>query len=134
MVPYDARAWDGIQTWKHPKETWLTKYTNPIGHVVDKAAELALENPVGHVVTRAIQGLIDVVNDGASWTVRTEAILAEFRKDGHAEVAQLGDIRRRLACRSTKRWDIWVPSTNSWRSGRAPLRVHSVFQEFQVTL
>jgi hypothetical protein len=93
MTAYDRRAWSAIQEWKNPKQTWLSKYTDPIGRAVDAAAHFALDNQVGNVLTKALQGVVELINDGASWSVRTEAILAEFREDGHKNIRTFDDLQ-----------------------------------------
>jgi hypothetical protein len=44
-------------------------------------------------VTKAIGGIVGLVNDGASWTVRMPAVLNEFRGDGHG-VESLASIQQ----------------------------------------
>ncbi len=44
---------------------------------------------VGWVVEKTVSGLVDLLNDGMSRTVRVEAILREYRDDGHPGVDSL---------------------------------------------
>jgi hypothetical protein len=66
----------------------LTYAPAPAGQVAD----VVLATRAGEGFTKAVAGLVDVLNDVASWTVRAEAIYKEFRSDGHAGVRSASDI------------------------------------------
>jgi hypothetical protein len=42
---------------------------------------------------RVVQEVVEVINNGATWTVRRPAVLQGFRDAGHADVKELDDIR-----------------------------------------
>jgi len=91
LTNYEQLALHAIDKFKNPERTWLGNAWNTVTKPVGALADVAFDNSVGAAVTKAIQGVMELLNDGASWTVRTDAILGEFRKDGHS-VATLQDI------------------------------------------
>ena len=92
MNQYDERALIEIRKWKNPPKGWLAKKLKPVGEAVDKGLDYVMDNKVGQALTKAIQGAVSLLNDGAAWSVRTNTILKEFRKDGHESVNSLKDI------------------------------------------
>lgn len=93
LSDYERRALQQIDAFKNPERTWfgnaIEKVTKPVGSAVDAA----FDNSIGNAVTKAVQGIVELLNDGASWSVRTDAILKEFRGDGHT-VDMLPDIHQ----------------------------------------
>src|SRR5262249_50232608 len=93
MTPYEKHAQREIDVFKNPEATWLTTAWDRVTKPIEGAMNFAFDTPVGHAVMRAIEGIFGVLNDGASWSVRTDAIYAEFVDDGH-DVHAAGDILR----------------------------------------
>ncbi len=92
LSPYDRRALEEIDAFRKPGRSRaggaLSRITAPAG----KAVGLVTGSVLGEAVTRAIQGVLSLLNDGASWSVRTAAIHSEFRSKGHPHVHSPGDI------------------------------------------
>jgi len=90
---YDQRALTEIHAWKNPEIGWFGQAMKIVNTPLDKAGDLVFATPgVGDVIKLSVQGLTGVCNDLAQWSVRPEAIFAEFRKAGHSGVEALGDI------------------------------------------
>lgn len=91
--PYELAALAEIEKFKNPKPSSfsnaLSKVTRPIG----KALDALSEQEFAQILSKALVGILDVINEGAAWSVRPAAILAEFQGDEHA-VSSLEDIRR----------------------------------------
>ncbi len=83
LTIYEQEALREIDSFKNPKRSWLGDALDTVTKPVGRVADAAFNNPVGGAMTKAIQGVVELLNDGASWTVRPEAILREFRADGH---------------------------------------------------
>ena len=80
----DRKALTEIHKWKNPEITWVDKALKIVNKPFDAAGDLLLDNDhVGEVIKKSIQGLTDLCNDAAHWTVRPEAIFEEFRNDGY---------------------------------------------------
>lgn len=94
MNEYERSVMEEIRRWKNPPKTMLNNVLGTINKPLDKAGSILLDNRVGEAVTKAIQGIISLINDGASWTVREEAIFEEFRNDGHSSVNCHQDIHK----------------------------------------
>jgi hypothetical protein len=94
MNLYDQQAFTEVLAWKKPKENGIAKFFRPVTERVGQAADWAAETRVGSVVAKAAAGAVASVNDASAWSVRTAAILAEYRADGHLEVSTLDDIGR----------------------------------------
>jgi len=92
LSPYDRKALAEIEAFRKPMQSRAGRALSFITAPAGKAVDLVAGSMVGEAVTRAIQGILSLLNDGASWSVRTEAILAEFRAKGHPRVHSPGDI------------------------------------------
>lgn len=101
---YEKKARNEIDLFKNPPKGALARVAERIGNTaagqaVAGAAKAAVEfvepltEPAAQAVGKATKGILDIFNDGASWSVRTSAILEEFRRDGHSSVQSLADIR-----------------------------------------
>jgi hypothetical protein len=89
---YDRKALTEIHKWKNPEITWVDKALKIVNKPFDAAGDLLLDNDhVGEVIKKSIQGLTDLCNDAAHWTVRPEAIFEEFRNDGY-EISKYSDV------------------------------------------
>lgn len=92
MNSYDQQALAEVMAWRAPKESAISKFLSPLTKKVEKASNWAADTRLGIVLVKAAAGAVAVVNDGAAWSVRTNAVLAEYRKDGHHGISELGDI------------------------------------------
>ncbi len=90
---YDELALKDIDRFKNPPRTLLNRVREVIADPMEKVSDFVCDNAVGIAVIKAISGIVDLLNDGASWSVRTGAILEEFRKGGHQGVRALPFIR-----------------------------------------
>jgi hypothetical protein len=92
LSAYERRALDEIEAFRNPSQSRggkaLSRLTAPAG----KAVGWVTQTVAGEAVTRAIQGILSLLNDGASWSVRTEVIHSEFRAQGHTHVRGPADI------------------------------------------
>lgn len=87
LSPYETAALDEIAAWKNPPSTWLTKAANVLTWPFEKAGELVLDAPgVGFVLRKTVSGLVDLGNDLAQWSVRSQTIYEEFRAAGHTGI------------------------------------------------
>lgn len=103
LGPYERQVLAEINAFKNPPKGALRRTIDSISETKvgrtftlgAKAAGQLLEpitEPVAGAIGKATNGILDVINDGASWSVRVPAILEEYRKDGHAQVHVLDDI------------------------------------------
>lgn len=91
---YEKKALREIRTWKTKRAGFLARTAQKIGAPVGWAGGMVLKTPViGQAIQMAVQGLLGLLGDGAAWTVRTDAILREYRDNGHGGVKTLADVR-----------------------------------------
>jgi len=84
---YEDNAWKEIELWKNPTLGWFDKAMQVVNWPLDKAGDLVMKTPgVGWVIEKSVGGLVGVANDAAQWSVRAEAIFAEYREAGHGEI------------------------------------------------
>lgn len=93
MNEYDKNALIEIEKWKNPPKTWLDNVTDAVGKPIGKVTDVLLDNKLGEAVSKAMHGLLTVINDGTSWSVRKEAILKEYRDKGYPSISQCVDIQ-----------------------------------------
>lgn len=96
MTPnaYEQRVLLEIDRFKNPKRGLFAGLSDITAAPLEKMSEYASQTAVGKAVTGAVSGVVSLLNDGASWSVRQEAIFSEFRKDGHHSVRTFEDIRK----------------------------------------
>lgn len=94
MNSYDQQALAELMEWRNPKDSAISKFLRPVTKKVEQASNWAADTRLGVVLLKAAAGAVTVVNDGAAWSVRTDTILAEYRRDGHLTVSALDDIHR----------------------------------------
>lgn len=93
ITAYEKKALNEIHDWKNPKVGWFGKALKVINEPLNTAGNAVLAAPyVGDALQKAVKGLISVCNDAAQWSVRPEAILEEFRSDGHEHILTLDNI------------------------------------------
>ena len=89
--PYEEEALRDIRAWKTPSRSWLDRGLGVLNRPVELAGDIALKIPgVERAIEQAFGGILKVLNDGAAWTVRTDAVLANF-PDG---VESLSDVEQ----------------------------------------
>ena len=91
LTAYEREALHEIAEFKHPDKGMLSKAADAIHRPVDKAAEKAFDTVAGSKVDEALSKVMEKLHDAATWTVRDDEILEEFRDDGH-EVQEFTDI------------------------------------------
>lgn len=94
MNEYEQYALEEINRWKNPPRTKLDDLMEVVAKPFDKMGGIILDNKAGEAVTKAIHGIISLINDGTSWTVRDEAIFEEFRNEGHSYVRCHQDVHQ----------------------------------------
>lgn len=88
--PYVADALAEIEAWRNPPQTIARRLAAVAGKPFEFAGAAVMRTPgVGWVIEKTVSGLVDLLNDGMSRTVRVEAILREYRDDGHPQVDSL---------------------------------------------
>ncbi len=90
---YEVEALRLIEDWKVPSEGLIARVgrvvTAPVGWVSDAVMATPL---VGTALEKAMAGGVSLANDLASWSVRPDAILAEYRRKGSEQVTTLADV------------------------------------------
>ncbi|MCA1035707.1 EcsC family protein [Bacillus infantis] len=83
-TPYEAIAIKEIHEWKSPSEHSLNKIMKLINLPFEKGYGLVNKIPgVEVAIEKSIGGIINLINEGAQWSVRSEAIYKEFRVKSH---------------------------------------------------
>ncbi len=90
---YERAALEQIDRFKNPAPSRLGSALDAIHRPLASAAGAALANPVGGAFSRAVEDLMTVLDEGASKSVRPEAIYEDLRSRGHAGVHSREDIR-----------------------------------------
>jgi hypothetical protein len=91
---YERTALEQIDAFKNPAPSRLGSALDAVHKPMAKAADTALANAVGGAFARVVEDLVKVLDESASWTVRTAAIYAQFRSEGHPSVQSARDIHR----------------------------------------
>jgi hypothetical protein len=103
LTPYERQVLGEVDAFKNPPPSGLDKMVSSIadtkvGRTVASATTAVgdlvspISDPIARSVQKATRGVLDVLNDGASWSVRSSSILQEYRNDGHSHVTALDDI------------------------------------------
>ena len=94
ITSYESKALDQIRVWKSPKpEGVIGKALKLANWPTEKASRLVMAVPgLGWAIEKSFSGLMILLNDGASWTVRTSSILNDFQKHGHPDISGLDAI------------------------------------------
>ncbi len=103
LTPFDKKAWDEIAQWKSQGPGFLekigqTSVGQKIGNTLSHAKEIIEPTVVGttasqviELSSKAINGMLQVLNEAASWSIRTDAIYRKFQSSGY-EVSCSDDI------------------------------------------
>src|SRR5688572_8530322 len=84
LTPYERKCLAEIYAWKNPELGWFGQTMRVVNWPLSKAGDLVMATPgLGHAIKGAVQGIVGVANDVAQWTVRPNAIYAEYREAGH---------------------------------------------------
>lgn len=87
--PYEREALAQIRAFKNPPVRALPRAVAMLARAssaIDRATDAAFDNALGGAVTKLIGALVQLLNDGASWSVRADAVYAEYRRAGHHDV------------------------------------------------
>ena len=91
---YERKALKEIDELKNPEPSRLGSALDVVNRPIAILADSALDNKVGEAISRGVEGLMDMINHRASWSVRNEVIYEEFRASGHARVHVARDIHQ----------------------------------------
>ncbi len=92
LSEYEQRALAEIHRFKTPQPGWAGEALQALNGPLDKLGDGVMNTPgVGWVVRKAAMGLVSVANDVAQWSVRPDAVLAEYQGHG-VEVYSLEDL------------------------------------------
>lgn len=91
MNDYDKEALRAILEWERRRSGFFGKLG---AEALAKIDAFLGDYQVVAAMKRAMEGIVSVLNDGAAYTVRPEAIFAEYRQDGrpvyhHSDIATL---------------------------------------------
>ena len=79
LSKYEKDAIAAIHAWKHPSLTWAESAMKIINKPIEFVSEGAMKIPgVDLVTVKALGGIVSLLNDGAAWTVRPQAIFKDF--------------------------------------------------------
>ena len=93
MTEYDRTQLAAIHSWTSPELGWFGQVMKVVNWPLDKAGQLVFDVPeIGPLLEKAFAGVVGLLNDGASWSVRPKAIFADFHKHGYEAVHSLDDI------------------------------------------
>lgn len=95
LLPYEKKTLDEIKHWKHPEEDgFFGKLVKVVNAPINKAGEVVLNIPgIGDVIKTVVSGITSLCNDAAQFTVRQDAIIEEFKKQG-CNVNCIADIQK----------------------------------------
>ena len=80
---YEQSGVREIQQWKHRHERGWRKIARVVSWPIDKAGDLVMVTPgLGWVIEKSVSGVVSLVNEASQWSVRPEAIFAEYRASG----------------------------------------------------
>lgn len=78
---YEIDALHNILAWERREPGWIGKaFASLMGAANDRMSDMA----VMQAVDNAVRGCVSLLQDGAAYTVRPEAIFAEYRQDGRS--------------------------------------------------
>ena len=84
LTDYELKVLNEIHEWKNPSENVISRISKVINYPIDKGYELVNKVPgVEFAIEKSMGGIVNLINEGAQWSVRNEAIYEEFRKNGY---------------------------------------------------
>lgn len=87
---YDRQAKQEIERWKEPRNNLARRAGRIVTRPLEKGTELLMENtPLG----AAVKGMVELLNDGAVYTVSEPPVYKRFGQAGHT-VAKPEDVAR----------------------------------------
>ncbi|MBW2529523.1 MAG: EcsC family protein [Deltaproteobacteria bacterium] len=92
LSAYEKQALREIDRFKHPAPTRVGEWWRRVSAPLEQATSRALDTGPGTQAVRIVQEVVEVINHGASWTVRRPAVLEAFRAAGHPSIGELADI------------------------------------------
>ncbi len=93
LSPYEQEAWLEIYDFKNPDSNWLSAASDALQKPIDKISKRAFDSKVGETVEAVLSSVVSAMNDLATWSVRTDAILEAFTDRKHA-VDDFSDIQK----------------------------------------
>ncbi len=94
LSPYESDALALIHQWKEPTAGHFERAVGVLGWPAKKASDLVSKIPgMDWAIGRTIGGLVELLNNIAQWSVRSDAIYAEFR-DAGLDVYSAADVLR----------------------------------------
>jgi hypothetical protein len=91
---YERAALEEIDRIKNPPPSRLGSALDAIHRPIASAAGAVLENPVGGAFSKGVEDLMSVLDQGAAWSVRPDAVLEQLRSRGHPGLHDRRDIHR----------------------------------------
>ena len=87
---YEVRALNQIHAWKNPTRTWVDAAVSVVNRPLATAGAAVMKVPgLSTAIEKSFQGVLGLVNDGSQWSVRPEAILAEYSRATGMEFSDL---------------------------------------------
>jgi EcsC family protein len=84
MSQYEKQALEIIRQYKNPKVGWFGNAMTAVMRPINSAGDLINKIPGAEItIQKTIGGVINLLNDGAQWTVRQDSIHDVFRAEGH---------------------------------------------------
>jgi len=89
LSAYEKTQITAIHEWKNPTLSWLDKAMEVVNKPIEWAGDVAMQVPgVEWVMEKSFGGALNLLNDGAAWTVRPKACFKDF----DSNVSKLADI------------------------------------------
>ena len=93
LSEYELASIKQIHEWKNPHVGWFDKAMENINWPIEKAGDLITGVPgVEWVIGKSFGGLVNLLNDLAHWSVRSDTIFKEFRDRGFSNIKSAKDI------------------------------------------
>jgi hypothetical protein len=91
--PYEKTALQEIHAWRTPAPGWFGKTMAVVNWPMEKAGNAVMSIPgIGWVIEKAVGGLVNLTNEAAQWSVRSDLIFEEYRKGGYGQVHRHDDV------------------------------------------
>lgn len=93
FTDYELGARNEIDDFKNPEVGLFRKAIDTANKPLEKLGDYALDNEIGDAVSSAMKGIVDILNDGSSYTVRTNAICRRYERHGYEGIDKPTDIQ-----------------------------------------